>query len=109
MVPNLCQLYVRPLHTPHVTMWCAIGNFCIKGRTVTVTAAWYVQLLHTHLETQLTQLAISDSAGFIDCFEIIVPSLRVLLTWCPVLLPDLTPCCLFLWGHLKANVYCYRP
>ncbi|KAJ8883594.1 hypothetical protein PR048_015438 [Dryococelus australis] len=45
------QLHEGPLHTPLVTVWCAIGR---------VTAARYVHILRAFLEPYLAQVAIPD-------------------------------------------------
>jgi hypothetical protein len=51
--PNPCELQERPLHSPCVTVWCAVADFVVIGpyffeegcATVTVSTDWYVEML----------------------------------------------------------------
>ena len=65
---NPRQLHERPLHSPFVTVWCAVGSFGVWGPyffeeggvTVTVTADRYVDMLRNFLEPKLRELEHSD-------------------------------------------------
>jgi hypothetical protein len=58
---NPRELQERPLHSPHVTVWCAVANFGVigpyffeeGGATVTVTTDRYVEMLETFLRPKL--------------------------------------------------------
>lgn len=129
---NPRQLHERPLHSPRVTVWCAVGNcgvygpyfFEEEGQTVTVNSARYVQMLQHFLQPKLAALgnrnvwfqqdgatahtARNSMAVLRELFPGRLVSLHGDIRW-PARSPDLTPCDFFLWGHLKANVYRHRP
>ena len=52
---NPREIHQKPLHSPKVTVWCALGKNCIigpyffeqNGVTVTVTAEHYIEMLNT--------------------------------------------------------------
>jgi hypothetical protein len=55
------ELQERPLHSPRVTVWCAVADFGVigpyffevGGATVTLTADRYVEMLETFLRPKL--------------------------------------------------------
>ena len=62
---NPRQLHERPLHSPKVTVWCAVSQFGVIGPylfedgiwTVTVTSARYVVMLNIYLQHRLEEMA----------------------------------------------------
>lgn len=133
---NPRQLHERPLHSPKVTVWCAISKFGVigpyffeeDGRTTTVNAQRYVSMLETFFEPELEQLAGEQDLGDIwfqqdgatahtaiismtklrEMFPARLVSLRGDLGW-PARSPDLSICDFFLWGYLKEKVFKHRP
>lgn len=129
---NPRELHQRPLHSPKVTMWCAISSAGIigpfffeeNGVTVTVNGDRYVNMLEDFFLPQLDQLDLGDvwfqqdgatahtcrasMAVLREHFPGRLISLRGDLQW-PARSPDLTPCDFFLWGYLKSLVYANRP
>ena len=61
---NPRELHQRPLHTPKVTVWCAMGSFEVwgpyffeeEGATVTVTSDRYCEMLERFLRPKVAQL-----------------------------------------------------
>ena len=127
---NPRELHQRPLHSPKVTVWCAMGSFGVWGpyffedATVTVTSDRYCEMLERFLRPKVAQL-LADcvwfeqdgatshtsrrSLGILqDMFPSHVFSLRGDIGWPPRSL-DLTPCDFFLWGYVKSKVYEHRP
>lgn len=129
---NPRQLHERPLHSPRVTVWCAVGSFGVWGPyffeeggvAVTVTADRYVDMLRNFLEPKLRELdhpnvwfqqdgATAHTARrTMDVLREMFPghviSLRGDVGW-PARSPDLAPCDFFLWGYLKAKVFQHHP
>lgn len=133
---NPKQLHERPLHSPKVTVWCAISLFGIigpyffeeNGRTVTVTAGRYVSMLENFFEPQLQRLSDETNLGDLwfqqdgatahtarismdklrQMFPARLVSLRGDVGW-PARSPDLSMCDFFLWGYLKEKVFKHRP
>jgi hypothetical protein len=133
---NPRNLHERPLHSPRVTVWCAIAEFGVwgpyffeeDGQVVTVTSARYCDMLETFLKPkleELTQNHDNDNIWFqqdgatahtsrrsMEILRQMFPghliSLRGDVGW-PPRSPDLTPCDFFLWGYLKEKVYTHRP
>ena len=72
---NPHELQERPLHSPRVTVWCAVADFGVigtyffeeGGATVIVTADWYVEILGTFLRPRLddfdTEHVVSTGRG----------------------------------------------
>ena len=68
---NPRQLHERPLHSPKVTVWCAMSQFGVIGpnifedenRTATVTSARYVVMLETNLQHRLEEMAEKHDLG----------------------------------------------
>lgn len=133
---NPRQIHERPLHSPKVTVWCAISKFGVigpyffeeNGQTVTVNAERYVSMLDNFFEPQLEELMEETNMGDIwfqqdgatahtarvsmtklrQMFPTHLVSLRGDLRW-PARSPDLSICDFFLWGYLKEKVFKHRP
>ena len=133
---NPRELHQRPLHSPKVTIWCAVGSFGVwgsyffeeGGATVTVTSDRYCEMLERFLRPKVTQLLADHepdgvwfqqdgatshtsrhSLGILqDMFPSHVISRRGDIGWSPRSL-DLNPCDFFLWGYVKFKVYERRP
>ena len=133
---NPRELHQRPLHSPKVTVWCAMGSFGVcgpyffkeEGATVTVTSNRYCEMLERFLRPKVAQLLAGyepddvwfqqdgatshtsrRSLGILqDMFPSHVISLRGDIGW-PPRSPDLNPCNFFLWGYVKSKVYEHRP
>lgn len=125
-------LHERPLHSPKVTVWCAISSVGIigpwffeeNGVTVTVNSARYVNMLQEFFFPRLNELDVGDTwfqqdgatahtsrasmAVLREHFPQRLISIRGDLEW-PARSPDLSPCDFFLWGFLKSRVYVNRP
>jgi hypothetical protein len=132
---NPRELHQRPLHSPKVTVWCAISSAGIVGPwffeenevTVTVNSDRYVNMLEEFFFPRLDELDLGDiwfqqdgatahtsrasMAVLREHFPERLISIRGDLEW-PARSPDLTPCdffFFFLWGFLKFRVYVNRP
>lgn len=131
---NPQRLHERPLHSPKVTVWCAVAqNFIIgpfffeeRGITVTVNSHRYIEMLTNFLRPELhrRRLNVNDvwfqqdgapphtSAASMAVVREMFPN-RVVSRFGDVLWPprspDLTTCDFFLWGYLKARVYATKP
>jgi len=129
---NPRELHQRPLHSPRVTVWCAISSVGIIGpwffeeneQIVTVTSDRYVNMLEEFFLPRLDEMDLGDiwfqqdgatahtSKASITVLREHFPgrliSLRGDLEW-PARSPDLTPCDFFLWGYLKSRVCTNRP
>ncbi|PNF29530.1 hypothetical protein B7P43_G01911 [Cryptotermes secundus] len=133
---NPQELHQRPLHSPRVTVWCAVAEFGVwgpyffeeNGLTVTVTSNRYCHMIETFLRPKLNQFVGDHEEGqawfqqdgatahtsrrslaiLRELFPGRLLSLRGDIAW-PPRSPDLSPCDFFLWGHLKAQVYKHRP
>lgn len=131
---NPCNFHEKPLHSPKVTVWCAVGHFGIigpyffeeNGVTVTVNSARYVHMLETYLKPQLRRRGINVKNVYFQqdgaTAHTAAASMRVVKKMFPGKLisrfgdvpwpprsPDLSPCDYFLWGYLKARVYVHKP
>jgi len=131
VVDNPRELDECPLHSPRVTVWCAMVEFGVwgphffeeEGVTVTVTSDRYCDTLQNFLWPKLDEL--EDDGWFQQDGATAHPSSRSLsilreifpghlislcgdIGW-PARSPDLNPCDFFLWGHIKAKVYVRRP
>lgn len=131
---NPQEIHQRPLHSPYVTVWCAVAEFGVlgpyffeeNGQKVTVTADRYCHMIETFLRPNLNQFTRNHEEVWFqqdgatahtarrsltilrELFPGHLLSLRGDVTW-PPRSPDLSPCDFFLWGHLKAQVYTHRP
>lgn len=133
---NPQQVHERPLHSPKVTVWCAVSQVGVigpyffeeDGQTTTVNAARYVSMLETFFGPELEEL--SEETNLIDpwfqqdgatahtarvsldklrqMFPARLVSLRGDVGW-PARSPDLSICDFFLWGYLKEKVFKHRP
>lgn len=127
-------IYQRPLHSPKVTVWCAIGFFGIigpyffeeNGTTVTVNSARYIRMIETFLEPELRRQGIrlkdvwfqQDGATSHTANASMAVLRRMFrgkiiskfgdVPW-PPRSPDLSVCDFYLWGYLKSRVYSHKP
>ncbi|KAG5323085.1 TC3A transposase, partial [Pseudoatta argentina] len=125
-------LHQRPLHSPKVTVWCAISSAGIIGPwffeenevAVTVNSDRYLNMLQEFFFPRLNELDLGDiwfqqdgatahtsrasMAVLREHFPERLISIRGDLEW-QARSPDLTPCDFFLWGFLKSRVYVNRP
>uniref|UniRef100_A0A8D2J2S7 Transposase n=1 Tax=Varanus komodoensis TaxID=61221 RepID=A0A8D2J2S7_VARKO len=121
---NPRELHEGPLHSPCLTVWCAVAHFGVigpyffeeGGATVTVTSERYIEMLETFLRPKLddvdtehvwfqqdraTDHTARRSLGVLrEMFPGRLISLRGDVGW-PARSPDLSPCDFFLWGYLK--------
>ena len=129
---NPRELHQRPLHSPKVTVWCAISSAGIIGPwffeenevAVTVNSDRYLNMLQEFFFPRLDELDLGDiwfqqdgatahtSRASMAVLRVHFPerliSIRGDLEW-PARSPDLTLCDFFLWGFLKSRVYVNRP
>lgn len=133
---NPRELHQRPLHSPKVTVWCAVSSIGIigpyffesGGSTVTVNSVRYCEMLENFLLPKMEEYGEEyDTEAFWfqqdgatahtarrsrqilqEQFPGRLISLRGDIPW-PPRSPDLSPCDFFLWGYLKAEVYKVRP
>lgn len=129
---NLRELHQKSLHSPKVTVWCALSSIGIIGPyffqdggvTVTVNSNRYCGMLENFLRPKIEELneehrwpwEILVSARWCRCLRAIlqemflrqVVSLREPIQW-PTHSPDLSPWDFFLWGYLKAEVFKHCP
>lgn len=132
---NPRQKHERPLHSPKVTVWCAmsasgiIGPYFFENRrgvAQTVNSDRYCAMLREFLVPQLQEFDGFDQDTWFqqdgatahtarasmevvrELFPEKVISRFGDLNW-PARSPDLTPLDFFLWGYLKSKVYVNRP
>lgn len=133
---NPAELHQRPLHSPKVTVWCAVSGRGVigpyffedeNGSTVTVTSQRYVHMLETFFaprlhafpDIEIQQTWFQQDGATSHTANLSMAALRRLfgeriisrnanVTW-PPRSPDLSVCDFFLWGHLKSVVYQTRP
>lgn len=131
---NPRELHEKPLHSPRVTVWCAVGKNTVigpyffeeNGVTVTVNSDRYLTMLNEFFIPQLRRKRIplrnvwfqQDGATchtsnatmtFLrQKFPGRLISRRGDVSW-PPRSPDLSPCDFFLWGYLKERVYREKP
>jgi len=111
---NPRQIHERPLHSPKVTVWCAISKFGVIGpyffepqleelmEEINMGDIWFQQdgaTAHT-ARVSMTKLR--------QMFPTHLVFLRGDLRW-PARSPDLSICDFFLWGYLKEKVFKHRP
>ena len=129
-------IHERPLHSPKVTVWCAVSQFGVVGPyffeeeevTVTVNSTRYVSMLRNFLQPKLDEIVEEHGLGdlwfqqdgatahtariSLDVLREMFPgrlvSLRGDVGW-PARSPDLSICDYFLWGYLKDKVFRSRP
>jgi hypothetical protein len=128
-------IHERPLHSPKLTIWCAVSSTVVigpyifeddNGTTVTVTSERYRQMITELFLPELRRKRIpirqvwfqkdratAHTARF--SMEAIRTDFRgsVIsrfgdIDW-PPRSPDLSICDYFLWGFLKSSVYHYKP
>jgi len=131
---NPQQLHERPLHSPKVTVWCAVSKFGVigpyffeeHGITTTVTSERYIEMVRTYLIPQLrrrcidlNQLWFQQDGATAHTARSTMAVLRPLfpnhvisrsgdILW-PPRSPDLSTCDFFLWGYLKSRVFESKP
>jgi len=130
---NPRDLHQRPLHSPRVTVRCAVSRsgavgpylFEEGGETVTVTSNRYCEMSENFLRPRLEEFDGSEdfwfqqdgatahtarrSLGILrELFPSRLISLQGDIGW-PARSLDLNPCDFFLCGYLKAEVYKHRP
>jgi hypothetical protein len=129
-LPQTPQIFMRPLHSSKVTVWCAISSFGIIGsyffeeereRAVTVTGPRYVHMLENFLGPELARHPVSEETFFQQAgatshtardsmaavrnlFPNHVISRYGDITW-PARSPNFSACDFFLWGCLKSQVF----
>lgn len=131
---NPKNLHEKPLHSPKVTVWCAmsslgiIGPFFFEddlGYTVTVNSDRYADMLATFFFPRLDGFNPDDNTLFqqdgatshtaivsMDLLKLAFPGCLISrngdFPW-PARSPDLTAPDFFLWGYLKAKVFKENP
>lgn len=132
---NPKELHPKPLHSPKVTVWCAVSTERIfgpyffednGGNTVTVTSDRYVDMLNNffiplleELEIDTEQLYFQQDGATAHTADQSMTALRNVfenhlisrfgdISW-PARSPDLSVCDFFLWGYLKFKVFQSRP
>lgn len=126
----------KPLHSPKLTVWCAVSKLGIVGpyffeeggQTVTVNSERYVLMLENFLQPRIEEIVEEHQVGELwfqqdgatahtagnsmgtlrEMFPGHVVSLRGDVRW-PARSPDLSMCDFFLWGYLKEKVFKHRP
>lgn len=131
---NPCNIHEKPLHSPKVTVWCAVAKFGVigpyffeeNGVTVTVTSQRYVHMLNTFLRPDLQRRGFNMNNVYFQqdgaTAHTARTSMEVLRNMFPGKLisrfgnvpwpprsPDLSYCDYFLWGYLKERVYAHKP
>lgn len=129
---NPLQLHEKPLHSPKVTVWCALSSSGIIGpfffqddreNATTVNAARYTGMVRTFLTQELVRFPqitwFQQDGATCHTARVSMTALRELfpnhiisingdIVW-PARSPDLSACDFFLWGFLKSKVYVERP
>ncbi|PNF38720.1 hypothetical protein B7P43_G14368 [Cryptotermes secundus] len=133
---NPAVLHQRPLHSPKVTVWCAVSARRVIGpyffediarNTVTVTSERYVTMLETFLAARIHSVPNTDientwfqqDGATAHTARVSMAAVRHLfgnrvisrngdIAW-PPRSPDLPVCDFHLWGYLKSVVYNTRP
>ncbi|XP_068233554.1 uncharacterized protein [Palaemon carinicauda] len=120
---NPRELHQQPLHTPKVTVWCAVVEFGMwgpyffeeDGKTVTVNVDRYCHMIETFLRPKINQFVLDHEEEEVwfqqdgATAHTARWSMEMLKRVVPWMSPDLSPCDFFLWGYLKAEVYKHRP
>jgi len=129
------ELHQKPLHSPKVTVWCAVSKFGIigpyffedeRGQTVTVTSERYVSMLQNFFipyleenEWDIPNVWFQQDGATAHTARISMNVIRETfagrlisrngdIPW-PPRSPDLSPCDFYLWGYLKSKVYIGKP
>lgn len=131
---NPRETHKKPLHSPRVTVWCAVGQKTVIGPyffeencvNVTVNSERYIAMLQDFFLPELRRRRIpkrrvwfqqdgatchtsNDTINFLrQNFPNHLISARGDIHW-PPRSPDLSPCDYFLWGYLKERVYKEKP
>ncbi|KAL7630171.1 UNVERIFIED_CONTAM: hypothetical protein RMT77_019690 [Armadillidium vulgare] len=132
---NPKQKHQRQLHSPKVTVWCAmsrsgiIGPYFFEGSnsaSVTVNSERYVNMIETYFRPivendsrfnrntwfQQDGATAHTARAAMTAVRALFPQKLISrfgdLAW-PPRSPDITPCDYFLWGYLKSRVYVNQP
>lgn len=128
---NPCEIYERPLHSPKVTVWCAVSSSKIigpyffeeNGETVTVNSQRYAHMLQTFFIPQIEEEErnhfFQQDGATCHTARISMEILRQTFpnrlisrngdfNW-PPRSPDITVPDFFLWGYLKSRVFKSKP
>lgn len=132
---NPKQKHQRQLHSPKVTVWCAISGSGIigpyffenqNGASVTVNSERYVNMIETYFHPiverdsrfnrntwfQQDGATAHTARDTMTVIQALFPQKLISrfgdLAW-PPRSPDITPCDFFLWGYLKSKVYSNQP
>lgn len=133
---NPRELHQKPLHSPKVTVWCALSSIGIIGPyffeeggvTITVNCDRYCDMLENFFRPKIAEFGVEyeresfwfqqdgatahtarrSRAILQEMFPGQVVSLHEPIPW-PPRSPDLSPCDFYLWGYLKAEVFKHRP
>jgi len=132
---NPRELHERPLHSPKVTVWCAVGKAAVigpyffednNGNAVTVNSERYTEMINNFFVPELRRKRLpirrvwfQQDGATAHTARASMDVLRPLFgdrlisrfantTW-PPRSPDLSICDYFLWGYLKARVYEHKP
>lgn len=126
---NPKEIHGKPLHSPKVIVWCAVGSMGIigpyffedgNGRSLTVNSERYVEMLTNFLQPELHRRGIENvyfqqdgatahtARRSLETLRNLFPG-RVIsrfgdIPW-PSCSPDLTAPDFFLWGYLKNKVF----
>lgn len=131
---NPRALHQRPLHSPKVTVWCAVTKECVigpyffeeNGVTVTVNSHRYIEMINNffipelHVRGMNTRTVwFQQDGATAHTARASMDLVRALFNnhvisrfgdvpW-PPRSPDLSTCDFFLWGFLKSRVYESKP
>lgn len=131
---NPREMHEKPLHSPKVTVWCAMTKFGIigpyffeeNGVTVTVTSDRYIHMVNNFFIPDLQRRGVDiqdlwfqQDGATAHTARASMAVLRHLfpnhlisrfgdILW-PPRSPDLSMCDFFLWGYLKSHVYEIKP
>lgn len=128
-------MHERPLHSPKVTVWCAVSSIFVigpyffeddNGTTVTVTSERYRQMFTEFFLPELRrkripirQVWFQQDGATAHTARNSMEAIRAVfrgriisrfgdIDW-PPRSPDLSMCDYFLWGFLKSRVYQHKP
>lgn len=132
---NPRKKHQTPLHSPRVSVWCAMSSAGIigpyffqtaRGHTVTINSARYSEMIRHFFTPALQEFdGYNDQTWFqqdgatAHTAQVSMEAVRALFpgkliskfgdkNW-PPRSPDLTPMDFFLWGYLKSKVYATNP
>jgi len=131
---NPHEVLERPLHSPKVRVWCAVGKVGVigpyffeeNGITKTVNSARYIDMINNFLEPELRNRMINNQNVWFQQDGATTHTARAamalvramfpdrLISRCgdvpwPPRSPDLSMCDFFLWGYVKSRVHEGKP